>query len=147
MSPTSAPPRGLRDHNPGNLRHNPAIRWRNELEPDADGYCRFPTPADGLHALATDIHTKWARGLDAIAKIVPVYAPPTENRTAEYEKNVVSWTGWGLNERLDLSLPDNLALMVRAIVRQECGSVPYGVRDLLAAAVSALPKTDTVEGA
>ncbi len=42
MSPvTVAPARGLRNRNPGNLRHNAAFAWLGEIEPDAQNYCRF----------------------------------------------------------------------------------------------------------
>lgn len=128
--------RGLRDNNPGNLRHNPLIKWRNELPPDDEGYCRFPSSADGLHAMAMDLHTKWARGLDTIAKIIPVYAPPSENPTRNYEANIALWTGWKVDQRLDFSNASNLAQMLRAMVREENGSMPFVVGELLAAARS-----------
>ena len=138
MSATGSPARGLRDKNPGNLRHSAANKWRGEIEPDPDGYCRFARDADGLRAIALDLLTKWRRGLRSVRKIVEVYAPPSENPTQNYVANVAAALAVRPDETIDLSEIGTLAVFVKAVVRQECGSVPYTVDDLLASARDAM---------
>lgn len=129
--------RGLRNRNPGNLRHSPAIAWNGELEPDADGFCRFDSVQHGLRALCLDLATKWGRGLTTVRRIIEVYAPPSENPTAVYVTAVCAALGVKPDERIDLSEVGTLALLAKAIVRRECGSFPYTVHDLLRAAQDA----------
>lgn len=139
--------RGLRDNNPGNLRHTPAIKWRGELEPDADGYCRFDTAHNGMRAMMVDLHSKWLRGLNTVAKIIPPYAPPSENPTAVYIADVAKWWGVDPEAVFDLSKPSPLASLASAMMRQEDGAVPYGAGDVMAAALDALGlPLDHVEG-
>ncbi len=118
--------RGLRNNNPGNLRDE-GIAWQGLTGHDEGGYCIFDTAHNGLRAMAKDLHTKWARGLDTIAKIIPVYAPPAENPTQMYINDIASWSGIGASDRLDLSTADGLATIVSAMIRQEDGQVPYSV--------------------
>jgi hypothetical protein len=133
--------RGLRNRNPGNLRHSQAFTWRGEIAPDSDGYCRFGSAPDGLRALALDLLTKWRRGLRSVRAIVAVYAPPAENPTQNYVANVAAALAVRPDETIDLTAIGTLAVFVKAVVRQECGSVPFTVDDLLAAArdATALP--------
>lgn len=138
MSGTLRPARGLRNRSPGNLRHNPAIKWRGEIEPDPEGYARFDTDHHGLRACALDIVTKWRRGLNTVRKIIEVYAPPSENDTAAYINAVCGAIGAMQDAPLKLDSPDMLARFVKAVVKHECGSVPYEVSAILAAAKDAL---------
>lgn len=130
-------PRGFRDQNPGNLRDE-GIAWKGLLGHDEDGYCIFDTAHNGIRAMAMDLHTKWARGLDTVAKIIPVYAPPSENPTANYIADIAKWTGLGPDEKIDLSDVDELATVVSAMIRQEDGTLPYSVADLHDACANAL---------
>lgn len=131
--------RGIRNNNPLNLEHNGSIPWRGETMPPPDPpYCAFGTAHDGIRAGAIDLHSKWARGLTTLAKIVPVFAPPSENDTAAYVANVASFTGWAPDLKLDLSRAGDLVVLVRAMMRQEDGSVPYAAGAILAAVDDAL---------
>jgi hypothetical protein len=134
-----APARGIRNRSPGNLRHSPAIAWQGELAPDADGYCRFDSDLNGIRAAALDILTKWRRdGLRTVRAILARYAPPAENPTANYVANVAAALAVKPDDPLDLSAAGSLALFVKAVIRQECGAVPYTIDTLMAAVNQAL---------
>jgi hypothetical protein len=138
---TSSPvvARGIRNRNPGNLRHNSAFAWQGEIEPDAQGYCRFATDHDGIRAAALDILTKWRKdGLQTVRAIVSRYAPPTENPTVTYVANVAAALGVKPDDALDLSTAGSLSLFTKAVIRQECGAVPYPIDTITAAVAAAL---------
>ena len=128
-------PRGLRNRNPGNLRHSHAVRWLGEIEPDAQGFCRFDSDRHGIRAVALDIATKSRRdGLHTVDGIVARYAPPSENPTGNYVANVAAALGVKSDQAIDLTDPGTLVTFVKAVIRQECGAVPYPL-DLIAIAV------------
>jgi hypothetical protein len=131
--------RGIRNRNPGNLRHTSAFAWQGEIEPDAQGYCRFAADQDGIRAAALDILTKWSKdGLRTVRAIVARYAPPTENPTANYVANVAAALGVKPDDALDLSTAGSLALFTKAVIRQECGAVPYPIDTIMTAVAAAL---------
>jgi hypothetical protein len=135
-------PRGLRNRNPGNLRHSTAFTWHGELAPDAEGYCRFAQDHDGIRALALDLFTKWDRdGLRSVHAIVGRYAPPRENDTAAYITRVAAALGVAPGDALDLQDGAVLARFVKAVIRQECGALPYTPAAIAAAVADALPPT------
>ena len=132
------PTRGERNRNPGNLRYNPRIAWLGEDDPPQDpgGYCRFTDDFHGLRALAMDLYHKWARGLRTVEAIIAVYAPPAENDTAAYVKDVCQQLAVKPAELIDLSLAGNVAVLAKAVIRHENGRCIYG-NDLIARAVTA----------
>ncbi len=138
MSATHQIARGLRNSNPGNLRHSRAYEWKGELEPDPDGFCRFDTAHNGLRALCRDLQSKGKRGLNTVRKVIEVYAPPNENDTEAYIASVSKALDVKPDDVLDLSAVGTVALFAKAITRHECGSVPYEVSAILAAAKDAL---------
>ena len=134
----SETPRGERNNNPTNLEDF-GIAWDGMVGRDADGYCVFATADRGLRAGARDLHTKATlHKLDTLHKIIPVFAPKSENDVVAYERDLCAWTGWGPDEPLDLDIPSNLALLLRSVVRQECGRVVYSDDQISAAATEAL---------
>ncbi len=139
--------RGLRNNNPGNLRHSAAFKWRGEVDRDPQGFCIFDTAHNGLRACAVDVHSKWKRGLNTVRKIIAVYAPPNENDTAAYINAVCAALGAMQDAPLKLDGPGTLAVFVKAICRHENGSVPYDVSAIVAAARDALGLLDHVESA
>jgi len=146
-TPPTVPARGIRNRNPGNLRHTPAFTWQGELEPDAQGYCRFATDQDGIRATALDILNKWRKdGLRTVRTILARYAPPVENPTANYVANVAAALGVKPDDALDLAATGTLALFVKAVVRQECGGVPYPIDTIVAAVAAALAASARGEG-
>lgn len=143
-SPTLNVARGLRNHNPGNIRDY-GIKWRGLVGRDADGFCIFDTPHNGLRALALDIVTKFrkprADRLDTVEEIIEIYAPPNENDTAAYIASVSNMIGAHPKQVINLEDPNTLAQFERAVVMHENGSVPYDASAIMAAVNDALGRS------
>lgn len=129
-------PRGIRNNNPGNIDRN-STKWQG-MAPDQSGDPRFvvfAAPVWGLRALGKVLLTYYrTHGLDTPAKIIGRWAPPQENDTAAYARQVADALGVGVDDQIDLQDPATLARIVPAIVRHENGQQPYSA-DLIAQAV------------
>jgi hypothetical protein len=66
--------------------------------------------------LKSDIQAKINKGFDTVESIITRYAPPSENDTANYIKNVYSFTGLTPGQRVSAADVDKI---VAAIIRQE----------------------------
>ena len=128
-----AAPRGIRNHNPGNIEHNPTSRWQGQTGHDGR-FATFQTPEHGLRALSRDLGTKMARGQTTVRSILTQYAPPSENDTAAYIARVSRRLGVDPNARLDPTNAQVRAGLMAAIVEHENGRQPYGQALLLEAA-------------
>lgn len=108
--------RGFRNNNPGNLKAG--TPWKGAIGMDSKGFAIFDTMENGVRALGKDLTAKINRGLDTIRKILYVYAPPSENPTANYVAKVSEWAGVHPDEPLEARhLPD----VMDAIIRFEQG--------------------------
>lgn len=129
--------RGLRNNNPGNLKHSPKNRWNGLADPpmDAGGYCVFTSAVYGLRALATLLLAYFDRHhLNTIEGIISRWAPPDpgkdKNPTGRYIAYVAGQMGIGSREELDLHDREVMRRLVTAIVRFENGVMPYGDAEL-----------------
>lgn len=79
-------PRGIRNNNPGNIRHGANWLGLNTNGQDIDSsFCVFTAPVYGIRALAKVlINYKRIHGLNTVRQIVSRYAPPNENQTTAY---------------------------------------------------------------
>lgn len=117
-------PRGIVNNNPGNLRIG--IPWQGLKLGLPGGFCNFINLDYGIRAMAIDLTNKVTKdGLNTIALEVAKYAPPSENNTQAYINAVCASTGWGPNDPIDLSDPNNLLKLVRAHIMHENGD-QYG---------------------
>lgn len=131
-------PKGIRLNNPGNIEKG--LNWKGlaDIQPD-DRFAAFISPEYGIRAICRLLMTYNKKyGIDTIAEIVNRYAPPNENPTAAYAKNLATWTGFGQKETLDLKDADTLANLAAAITRQENGVVPWDAKTYLKGAELAL---------
>ncbi len=137
-------PRGIRNHNPGNLRPLHNETWRGEISPDTGetpdprdemgSYSRFSSPEFGLRALIRDCRRKRRRGLDSIRKIKAAFAPASDgNDVDSYAATVARIVSTLLSVTVtpDGPLPpDERAFRIalaKAMVRVECGDpTPFG---------------------
>lgn len=104
------------ENNPGNIRYNPDLRG---CTGNKNGFCTFDTLANGTRGIFTLISTYRSRyNLNTISGIITRYAPPSENNTAAYIRNVSSWTGIPADRQLT---DPEIKLVVAAIVKQENG--------------------------
>lgn len=140
-TPTRALPRGIRNHNPLNIRLNPANRWQGRIAPErnTDGaFEQFESPVWGLRAGAVLIIAHYdRRGADTIRKLVSIWAPPSENDTEAYSAFVARESGFGADQKLDFHRAEHLRPVLIAMIRMENGQQPYTDAQIDAALVRA----------
>ena len=114
--------RGIRNNNPGNLRHND--QWLGLRAEQTDGdFCQFDTMAYGCRALLKTLRTYHERhGLCTISSMIKRWAPPSENNTDSYIKFVADYVGEPSHKKLDFKAhPVLYVLVARAIAKMENG--------------------------
>ena len=116
--------RGIRNNNPGNIRHG-ASKWQGMSAEQTDKeYIQFDDPIYGIRAMAKLLQNYESRyGLNTIRGLISRWAPPNENITSAYIASV--------SQKLDVS-PDQkinvrevMAPLVTAIIIHENGMQPY----------------------
>jgi len=119
--------RGELNCNPLNIRRVAGTHWKGEILPSIQGgdgggsFVRFESMEYGLRAAFVLLRTYSAKyHANCIRDIISRWAPPTENDTERYIRNVCLWTGFGGNERLTEA---EWPRLVRAMARQECGII------------------------
>lgn len=119
-------PRGIRNHNPGNIRRT-ATLWRG-MNPDQSAdpaFIVFQEPLWGLRALGRVLRTYYdVYRCQTVAAIIARYAPPTENDTAAYQAAVAAALQVTVQHGLARDVPTWIGLM-QAIVRHENGIGDY----------------------
>lgn len=148
-------PRGIRNHNPGNLRRS-ADPWQGLAATQTDAeFFQFASAKWGIRALArTLIAYQDKVGLRNIKQMIGRWAPPIENDTGAYVRVVAAAVGVGPEERIDVHDYALLRPLVLAIIKHENGQQPYTDAEVDAGLVLAgveppqrpLSKTRTVQG-
>ena len=120
-------PRGIRNNNPGNIRHG--ANWHG-LNPDGrkidPAFCVFTTSVAGIRALAKVlINYKRIHGLNTVRQIISRYAPPNENQTTAYIQSVAKQLGVYPDTVIDIEERGILTVFIKAIIRMENGIQPY----------------------
>lgn len=113
-------PRGIRNHNPGNIRHGGGS-WLGLATDQPDrSFCTFTEPVYGLRALAK-ILLKYssAHKLNTVYGVLNRYAPACENDTNSYITHVARRIGVAPNQTINISA--HLLPLMQAIVAHECG--------------------------
>ncbi len=116
--------RGIRNNNPGNIRHGTS-RWQgmSAAQPDTE-YVTFDSPLYGIRAMAKLLTNYESRyGLDTIRGIITRWAPPIENITASYIDNVSRIVGVLPDQKIDVG--ERMAPLIKAIIQHENGQQPY----------------------
>lgn len=128
-------PRGLRNNNPGNIRHS-AIIWMGQSDEQSDpSFVHFDAPKYGIRALYKVLKTyQQKHGLKTIATMISRWAPPKENDTAAYARAVAEACGVDPDQAIDVVANKQLAeKMVAAIVQHENGHQPFSSAEIRAA--------------
>ena len=120
-------PRGIRNNNPGNIRHG--ANWLG-LNPNGrnidSAFCVFTAPVYGIRALAKVlINYKRIHGLNTVRQIVSRYAPPNENQTTAYIQSVAKQLGVYPDTVIDIEERGVLTVFIKAVIRMENGIQPY----------------------
>jgi hypothetical protein len=123
-------PRGIRNNNPGNIRHGSKWQGLAENQPDPD-FCAFIDPVYGIRALAKVLlNYKRKHGLSTIRQVISRWAPSIENNTDAYVLSVSRKLGKGPDEDIDMENESILEPLVLAIVHHENGQQPYTLEQI-----------------
>lgn len=123
-------PRGIRNFNPGNVKHFPGNRWIG-LAPESEWgdektFCVFTAPWWGIRVTAYLLRKHYEkRGCDTVRKLIAQYAPKEENDVDAYAGYVAKALGVEPDERLEYLGFRALQKMLPAIVQFENGIQPY----------------------
>lgn len=115
-------PAGIRINNPGNIRQTRDVWEGSTRLQDHKTFVRFNTPECGIRAmmkLLINYEDKYK--LNSITDIIMRYAPPSENDTHAYIKDVAWRTGFYPSEVLDLRDITTLIALAKAITIHEQG--------------------------
>lgn len=126
-------PRGIRNYNPGNIRHAPGVRWQGMAAVQADpDFVSFVGPHWGIRAIARVLITyqdkrraKDGSRIDSVREIVERWAPPSENNTPAYTLAVARALEHDPDsEDVDVYHFETMCALVLAIIRHENGPGP-----------------------
>jgi hypothetical protein len=122
----NAPPRGVRNRNPGNIRRS-SDRWKGLALVQSDpAFFVFEAPLWGIRAMAVILRNYQKRlGLKSLAQIIGRWAPAGENDTAAYVAAVGKAMGVDPRAPLGLGNDATLRALIAAIIRHENGLQPY----------------------
>ena len=120
-------PRGIRNHNPGNIRHGAKWQGLNKDGRKIDpAFCVFTTPVYGIRALAKVLtNYKKIYNLNTVRQIISRYAPPNENQTAAYIQSVAKQLSVYPDTVIDIEERGVLTVFIKAVIRMENGIQPY----------------------
>lgn len=112
--------RGIRNNNPGNIRHS-TTAWQGQSKTQDDpAFVTFTSAQFGVRALAKTLLTYFnAYGLRTVTAIISRWAPPNENNTAAYIAAVADGVGAGPDATLNVDSVGVMLPLVKAIIQHE----------------------------
>ena len=113
-------PRGLRNNNPLNIRHNPD-HFQGEIQGSDKAFKTFSSMPYGYRAAFINLATYNSRGWNTIEKIISRWAPPVENDTEKYIANVERWSGVPRDKLLTAADGADYIMIVAAMSFMENG--------------------------
>ncbi len=115
--------RGLRNNNPGNIRHG--SKWEGlEAAQRDESFCSFISPEWGIRAIGKILLTYQSKhNLNTVGEIIERWAPPIENNTKAYASHVAELLGVKKDEPIDVHR--YLSELCTAIIIHENGMQPY----------------------
>lgn len=111
----------IKNNNPGNIRYYPEYQWLGQTGQDYRGFSIFSAMVYGVRAMIKIIWNDVRAGRDTISQIIYEYAPPNENDTEKYIRDVTSWTGYNRNTRININDFNQVKNLVKAMIRKETG--------------------------
>ena len=149
-------PRGIRNHNPGNIRRS-GDPWQGLAKDQNDAaFFQFSEAKFGIRALARVLISYQDRhSLRTVRAIISRWAPPVENQTSAYVEHVAERLNVAPDEPVDLHDYNVLRGLVVAIIAHENGIQPYSDAQIDAGLILAgvappekpLAETRTIKGA
>lgn len=121
--------RGLRNNNPGNIRHGSA-QWQGMRAIQTDpAFVQFEESKWGIRALAKLLLNYYnSHGLKTVREIINRWAPPNENDTGAYVNHVANLLGVAPDAVIDVYA--RAGDLTKAIIRHENGLQPYSVAEI-----------------
>ncbi len=124
--------RGIRNNNPGNIRHS-TIKWFGAEDIKLDNeFVTFKKPEYGIRAivkiLSTYYRAKKAKDgskIDTVKEVIDRWAPPIENNTNAYSKHVAQLLNIDENKPINLLQYHIMYSLVLSIIHHENGTQPY----------------------
>lgn len=126
MTVKGSAPRGIRNNNPGNIRHSDANDWQGQVGIDDAGFVIFDSPQNGVRAMTKILKNYAKRGVVTLEQIISTWAPPEGinpitrepygNDTASYIRHVAQLTGIEKGEPV---APVDYPALIDAISRHE----------------------------
>lgn len=115
-------PRGLRNNNPLNIRHNRNNRWQGTYEQQTDPeFVRFASMQFGIRAGFVILRNYIKQGHKDVASIISRWAPSNENDTEAYIRHVCVMSLLSPFQPLCFEDKDTMVALVGAMIRVECG--------------------------
>lgn len=124
-------PRGIRNHNPLNIRCAQANDWQGKVEEsrntdDGREFEQFEDAVFGLRAAIRLMRTHHRRGANTIRRLAAVWAPPGENPHLDsYIRLVAKQAAIDADTVLDFSRDAHLRPVLLGMIRAENGIQPY----------------------
>ena len=117
-------PRGIRNFNPGNIRHVKGTRWQGMSANQNDtAFVQFIGPQWGIRAIARTLITYQDKhDLRTVRLIIGRWAPPNENNTESYIRQVAARLGVAPEDRIDVYDYRTMRALTEAIIRHENGA-------------------------
>jgi hypothetical protein len=123
--------RGLRNNNPGNIRHGDNWQGRSKLQLDPS-FITFKSAKYGVRAMTRVLNNYRDKyNLVTVSGIIDRWAPPVENDTTAYVLAVSKKLGVFPNTEIDTTRPDVMLVLVESIIHHENGSQPFSADYLL----------------
>ncbi len=121
--------RGIRNNNPGNIRHG-SSQWQGMSAEQTDpNFVQFDDPIYGIRALAKLLQNyQRIYKLYTIREIINRWAPPSENITGAYVDNVARLVG--VAPDIQININEHISPMVKAIITHENGEQPYSGKQI-----------------
>ena len=119
-------PRGIKNNNPGNIRHGTQTWAGEDIKSHDPAFVCFKTPEYGIRAIMKIMRTYYDKySLITIRMIITRYAPPSENNTEAYIADIAKRSGIEADHVIDDIIPV-LIPIVQVIVLHENGHAPDG---------------------
>lgn len=117
--------RGIRNNNPGNIRHGDKWQGMSATQTDA-AFVQFDSPVYGIRALNRVLKSYATRHhLATVYQIINRWAPDSENNTEAYVGSVAQSLGVLPHETIDVR--QYAEQLTRAIIYHENGLQPYDI--------------------
>ena len=123
-------PRGIRNNNPGNIRHGEQWEGLSEVQSDRS-FCVFKSPEYGIRAIAKIMISYKRQKYNTPEKIIYRWAPPCENDTDSYTLSVCQAIGAEPDQIIDVCQKDVMLKLIKSIIHHENGIQPYSDETIL----------------